>query len=175
MPSDVDKAVKYLQHMRVIVNADLLQPGDYFTGEHKETGRVPKLAESLCGGVYVCAVGSLWAAAGMVERNEETNLVVGLRHVAEPDRRKATLADPALGLAYDALNAQAVEFYETHEAFDDSVDDPDDASAGLRRGAFSAPLEDLFELNYESGRIDKSDILELIDNARATLEVRALT
>ena len=143
------KALAALDGMREIVRREMLITGTYVQASVSN----PNLTGAICGGRKHCAIGALWVGGGVKP-------VWGGRCYplpgADQDERVDFLRHRAgLRLAYDCLNAAAEDF----------IDRDDEGRLSLDR-YFSAPIEALFEGNYDDGDLTKRDLLRIIAAAK---------
>jgi hypothetical protein len=156
------EATEILDRMAVIVSNEMLVHGEYVDSEFLD----PQMSDSVCGGHRYCAIGALFAASGIKpeRRVRPWGVEFTMPEAENGNRHAALLEDPALLRAYNALNAEADAFIE-EKGFTEGLDD-----------TFEASIERLFEGedpnsddDDESYFIDRIDLLELINRAKANL------
>lgn len=139
------EVIRIIETVKGIVANDMLARGNY--REHHLSR--PDLVDAPCGGHRVCAVGSLWAAA----RVPVDRATGSWPRIAYANQRHLTFdAFPALGEAYEALNAAAERYVET-EASEEIVQDYERSTDD---GDWESELERLFEeTTIESDQIQR--------------------
>lgn len=158
--STIEKAVRALDNMKVIVKNDMLEQGVYLTEEVVD----PKLAErgAVCGGHKACAVGSLWLGYGIkMQGPKDERILPGVyvnTYGSEDlvDRDTFLKSRPGLKLAYDALNEAADKFIDKNDLEND-LDH-----------SFGAKIEALFEGTYDE-KVHRKDMLQIINNAKRNI------
>lgn len=139
------KALDALEGMRQIVRREMVITGSYVEDEISN----PNLIGAICGGRKHCAIGSLWAGAGIRPTVNEWS--VHLPGVGEP-REGFLRHRHGLRLAYDSLNAAAQELADRR---------------GLRlEVTWESQAEGLFEGHYDADRLTKRDLLAVIAAAK---------
>lgn len=142
------KALSALEGMRGIVRREMCHPGAYVEADVSNPVLAAKGA--ICGGRKHCAVGSLWVGGGIRPKVDEYGDLV-LPGVYEEERRDFLIHRPGLRLAYDSLNNEAQAFINGHDVEPNEI--------------FSAPIEALFEAEYNNG-LTKRDLLSIIAAAK---------
>lgn len=149
------KALDALEGMRQIVDAEMLVHGQYFTDDVD-----PLKAANVCGGRKYCAIGSLWAGAGvpikrMVEKDPDGDWdYLALPGVEQEDREGFLRRRPALRAAYNALNDAAFSYALKHGL----------TNKMRPKAEFEAPVEALFESRKVT--IGRNELLEIIASAK---------
>jgi hypothetical protein len=165
-PKTKKQALDALEGMKEIVKKEMLVRGEYLTQEIVN----PKLANAgaICGGRQYCAIGSLWAGAGIhPQKDKDGNWILPGADADHPNRgsREVFLRNRhGLRTAYNALNAAAEQHIQRH---------------GIEtEGEFEAAIEDLFEsFDYAEDdsdytpryAVDPQDLIKIIDSARRIL------
>lgn len=148
------KALDALEGMRQIVRNKMLITGAYVD----EKVSNPRLLGALCGGRKHCAIGSLWAGAGIKAKISDGSAFF-LPGTPEWDRKEFLRRRPGLKVAYEQINLAADDFAEKN-GYD------------LEISSYGAPLEALFETHYEND-LTKQDLLKIISAAKR--KVKALS
>lgn len=151
-PDMKQQAVEIIERMEVIIHNEMLFKGEYVSRyierqDLKDQGAV-------CGGHRVCAIGSLWMAAGILPTEQEDlgEEVWFLQTAFEGFREEEFIRCPALELAYDTLNGVS------RERIEDGIDDQ---LVVINPMVFDSALEELFEHTD----IDPIDLLEVTSAA----------
>lgn len=149
-----EKALKALDGMAEIVRKERLVRGDYVSKDFDLT-----MSTAICQGHRYCAIGSLWAGAGVKVKRHTWH--VELPGVYEDDRVEFMARRPGLRLAYAELNAAAERYAKRHRI---SLNDAEDDEH------FAAPAEALFEQRKQVGR---PELLRIIASARRQVKAAA--
>lgn len=147
------KALDALEGMRQIVRREMLVRGKYVEDQVSN----PRLAGAICGGRKHCAMGSLWAGAGVTLVRDEYN-DLDLPGISEPERENFTRHRPWLRLALTSLNDAAQQFA--------------DKRGLLIPLTWQDSIEGLFETQWERA-LTKRDLLAVI--AAAKRKVKAMS
>lgn len=171
------KAIRSLDGMAEIVAKEMLVKGDY-VGDEIDADL--KAQGAICGGHKYCAIGSLWAGAGIHPKRDvytyisgDKDVIFSLPGVTNRERDSFLDKHPGLKVAYDALNEAAEDFISEHEVPEELLD----------RHQFSAAVEALFEGAYADDEwnpsnegfegIGSPELLEIIEDAKQRVAAAA--
>ncbi len=152
-----EDALAALDGMARIVRRERLIRGDYVSDDFD-----PALSGAVCQGLRYCAVGSLWAGAGIKARCYEMNDYEAwfeLPGVGQYERSEFLRRRPGLRVAFAALNDAASRFIKRHPDIE-----PD--------WYYDAPVEALFETEGDQ-KVGRPELLRIIASAKRQLKQAA--
>lgn len=155
----LDKALETLDRMKQIVKNDMLVAGEYLSVTVVD--RELREAGSVCRGHKACAIGSLLLAYGVKPERRDDFGWWKLPTPATVDPSAFARTRPGLRIALDALNQEAEK----------KIASSDEIRWLIEEGVtFNEPIERLFENAYGSEFVDRTTMLQIINNAKRRIK-----
>lgn len=129
-----------------------------------------RVQDPLCGGVNVCAIGSLYVAAGIEpEVSAYDGSIIGLPGASEHLREEFMKDKPVLAKAYSLLNLSARNFADDN-GLDLTADNFDSELENLFETGWTATDEDVdADFNNFPFAFNRDDLLTVVAGARTLL------